>query len=233
MRQPGLEHSTAYRGRDRKTRQDNHRHRDGRSGPRARRVGRRRARERERERRASRCRSPARGRRNLAILIMPPPVEVRPTAGEPHPSSASSNARRIRLQGKCRPSSLIASGAASMNSDRPGTGGLCNCAAAAVRGESSSAPFRHPVRNRTSRPALVNIRISRHRWEHTRRVNRLRARLARSALAASLRTAAGFLPFATSPMTAAAASRAFANESAEQDPGGTRHLCPCKVYWQR
>ena len=59
----------------------------------------------------------------------------------------------------------------------------------------------------------------------------LRRRLRRAA--ASLRSAAGFLPFATSPMTAAAASRAFDSDSAEQEPNGTRHFWPLSVYWQR
>ena len=34
-------------------------------------------------------------------------------------------------------------------------------------------------------------------------------------------------------MTAAAASRAFDSESAEQEPSGTRHFWPLSVYWQR
>jgi len=36
--------------------------------------------------------------------------------------------------------------------------------------------------------------------------------------------------FAASPITAAAASRAFESESAELEPSGTRHLWPCSVY---
>ena len=39
-------------------------------------------------------------------------------------------------------------------------------------------------------------------------------RFAHSAAAASFRSIAGFLPFVTSPITAAAASRAFESESA-------------------
>ena len=70
-------------------------------------------------------------------------------------------------------------------------------------------------------------------WKSIASVRRPRTRFAHSAAAASFRSAAGFLPFATSPMTAAAASRAFDSESAEQEPNGTRHFWRLSVYWQR
>ena len=54
-----------------------------------------------------------------------------------------------------------------------------------------------------------------------------------ASLAASLRSAAGSRPFATSPMTAFVAARASAREIPSHEPSGMRRLASAIEYWAR
>ena len=78
------------------------------------------------------------------------------------------------------------------------------------------------LRHRHTVPRTSSRRFCKGSWpldEHPEREPVPRP-LCRSAATASFRSAAGFLPFATSPTIAAAASRALDSESAEHAPKG-------------